>query len=189
MENGQEVAPLAIHSIYPILTILTHMLPICCNNLSHVYIPPIPCVYAPHTLFTHLALVCTSSTETYCFCVSCCMNRHNTCTIECSQWIWKAYLIMFARSNRTCSEENCKANLEVQLLTKGVAGSEKGLLQIVQLLERSSHYQPGWQLSKLQCIVWLSCVTCPKWERLCNHAIDNDFLNHLNGPVRRNIFY
>ena len=37
-----ELAPLAIHCIYPILTLFTHMSPICCAHLANVYIPPIP---------------------------------------------------------------------------------------------------------------------------------------------------
>ena len=60
-------APLATHCIYPIFTILTHMSPIRCTHPSNVCISSIPCIYAPHTLFTHLALVHTSSTETHCF--------------------------------------------------------------------------------------------------------------------------
>ena len=51
------------------------MSPIYCTHLSNVRIPLIPCIYAPHTLFTHLALVHTSSTETHCSCVSCCSQH------------------------------------------------------------------------------------------------------------------
>ena len=53
-EKGLDIAPLhlAIHPISPILTILTHMSPICCTHPSHVCIPPIPCICAPHTLNT-----------------------------------------------------------------------------------------------------------------------------------------
>ena len=51
-EKGLDIAPLAIHLISPILIILTHMSPICCTHPSHVRIPPIPCICAPHTLNT-----------------------------------------------------------------------------------------------------------------------------------------
>ena len=52
MEKDLDIAPLAIHLISPILTILTHISPICCTHPSHVCIPPIPCICAPHTLNT-----------------------------------------------------------------------------------------------------------------------------------------
>ena len=51
-EKGLDIATLAIHLISPILTILTHISPICCTHPSHVRILPIPCICAPHTLNT-----------------------------------------------------------------------------------------------------------------------------------------
>ena len=82
---------------------------------------------------------------------------------------------------------------------KGVAATRKGHLHIVQLIERSSHHQPGWQLSNysvsahnvLSCTIsaiWLSCATCPKWERLYKHANDSGFVQWKR-PVRIYMFY
>ena len=111
-----DLAPLAIHCIYSIPTIS----PTCC-----LFVVPFHLMFAspyslylctPH-LFTHLALFHTSSTETHCVSCVLCQLLH-----EPSQHLqyglqplnWRTYLIILARSNKSCSQECCKANLHAR---------------------------------------------------------------------------
>ena len=107
-EKDLDIAPLAIHLISPILTILTHISPICCTHPSHVCIPPIPCICAPHMLNTP---------------------------------IWPSSMnLEDVLDNVGKIKQDLLSSTAKQIC---VSASKKRPLQIVQLLDRSSHHQPG----------------------------------------------